>query len=256
MEHNIETALRMLDARGGALDKKAAEIIRDLFAQVIGKKVGEKLDETMAQSEVKHLLGVIAELREQISGGQKNGETIAKSKERHEERGALLAEINLLRLELADANDRIAKLMARQQDLMNAVTDAQLCRPPFYDRNEVLAQMETLRRDLIARNDELIAARAQIARLKEGQPAQRFIIDSLQRESAGLIQERPDGQRYWVSTGTVGAGGGAGGVGVIVGAGGGGTCGGGGGSAIDTRISGYEIADKLLAGELEWPKGE
>lgn len=48
MTNDIMTALKMLKAKGGALDMKAAEIIEDLFAQVVAKRVGEKMADDKA----------------------------------------------------------------------------------------------------------------------------------------------------------------------------------------------------------------
>lgn len=98
---DILIASTMLKARGGALDLKAAEIIEDLAAQLVGKKVGEKLD---AQWQQRDLAAARAELRDALEmdcephAAAEDGEvhTLAStvrtvlSQMRTEHRGALL----------------------------------------------------------------------------------------------------------------------------------------------------------------------
>ena len=136
----VIAALKMLDASERALDKEVAKLIRALL-----KEIGDATNERVARVELAALQtehrGALLELDEMYSRlgrvlrnhcGNFNDTDTARSL------ACEAAEtITHLRMDIADKDARIDKLMARQQELMNAVADAQDGNPTFPPRNKI-----------------------------------------------------------------------------------------------------------------------
>lgn len=174
VKQDIETALKMLDARGGELDKIAAGIIRKLRKLPFGQHPAvsdEQWDATiyagklaalqtehrgalLELNEIYSILGralrehegdfedtdtarsladeagqVIRDLRKQ--NGDLRGQIMQRGIETSPLVKDLKAQLEGRNQQLIAANERISKLMERQQALMNAVVDAQLQRGAF-----------------------------------------------------------------------------------------------------------------------------
>lgn len=169
VKQDIETALKMLDARGGELDKIAAEIIRKLRKLPFGQHPAvsdEQWDATiyagkLAALQTEHrgalleLDEIFAKLLNVLHGEAGNlaasGATTAflladeaaqTIRDLRRQNGDLRDQImqrgieasplvKELKAQLEEKQARIDKLMERQQALMNAVVDAQLQRGAF-----------------------------------------------------------------------------------------------------------------------------
>ena len=152
MKHDIETALKMLDARGGDLDKEAARIIRKLRDPGSGGGGGAPEKRGLSRQDISEMLyaaklaGARAELdatKRRLAAVEREhrilkGGMEATLTEVHGELTTAHNKIKHLRLikedyerMMQEYRDRIAKLMDRQHGLMNAVVDAQHERGAF-----------------------------------------------------------------------------------------------------------------------------